>query len=214
MSTGLYGILTQQAIKGNIECMLYYLPVSPYRPAIDPQRRQYQNPEDILAKIGLTSGMTFIDVGCGGGFFAMPAARIVGNTGKVIGFDVNIEGLEALKELAAKEGLYHVDVAAGSAEETVLCEKCADIIFFGLVVVHLQEPVKALVNAGKMLKTGGRAVVFDWKKKLTRQGPPMEQRLSEKQVTGFIEAAGMKPISVGETGPYHYVITAEVLKCS
>ena len=182
--------------------------MSPFRPAIDPGRRKYQNPEAILARIGLETGLTFVDAGCGGGFFALPAARIIGKGGKLYGFDTNAEALSDLRRLAAKEGLDNLELKTGNAEETVLCEHCADIIFFGLVVVHLQEPVKALENARKMLRPEGRVAVFDWKKKLTRQGPPLEQRVSEGQVVDFIKAASFGGITIEDNGPYHYIITA------
>lgn len=184
--------------------------MSPFRPADDPQRRKYQNPEAILARIGLQPGVTFVDVGCGGGFFALPAARILGKTGMLLGLDPNTEGIEALRGLAIKEGLSNIALTEGSAEETVLCEQCADFVFFGLVLVHLKEQVKALENARKMLKPDGRVVAFDWKKKPTRQGPPMEQRLSEGQVVDFLKAAGFGEIAIEDCGPYHYVITARL----
>jgi len=50
--------------------------------------------------------------------------------------------------------------------------------------------------------------VFDWKKKLTRQGPPLEQRVSEGQVVDFIKAASFGGITIEDNGPYHYIITA------
>ncbi|MEK7354431.1 MAG: methyltransferase domain-containing protein, partial [Chloroflexota bacterium] len=164
----------------------------------------------ILAKIGLQAGQTFVDVGCGGGFFALPAARIIGKKGRLHGFDENAEAITSLKDLAAKEGLDNLELAIGNAEETILCDGCAHIVFFGLVVVHLAEPVKALENARKMLRSEGRLAVFDWKRKLTRQGPPLEQRLSEGQIVDFIKAAGFGGISVEDCGPYHYVITARL----
>lgn len=184
--------------------------MSPFRPADDPERRKYQNPEAILAKIGLQPGQTFVDIGCGGGFFALPAARIIGKTGKLYGLDTNAEAIESLRDLAKAEGFNNLQLMTGSAEETVLCEQCADIVFFGLVVVHLSEPVKALENARKMLRPEGMLAVFDWKKKLTRQGPPMEQRLSEGQVVDFIKAAGFGGINIEDNGPYHYVITTRL----
>lgn len=45
------------------------------------EQRKWQNPENILAEIGLRSGMTFMDNGCGQGFFTIPAAKIVGDSG-------------------------------------------------------------------------------------------------------------------------------------
>ena len=44
-----------------------------------------------MANIGLKSGLIFMDIGCGGGFFALPAARVVGESGKVYGIDTNAE---------------------------------------------------------------------------------------------------------------------------
>ena len=51
------------------------------------RRRKWQNPEDILREIGLETGMTFLDIGCGNGFFTLPAARMVGPAGQVYGLD-------------------------------------------------------------------------------------------------------------------------------
>ena len=182
--------------------------MSPFRPADDPERRKYQNPEAVLARIGLMAGQTFVDAGCGGGFFALPAARIIGKQGKLYGFDTNAEAITALRDLAATEGLDNLELKTGDAEETMLCDGCADIVFFGLVIVHLAEPIKALENARKMLRPEGRVAVFDWKKKLTRQGPPLEQRVSEGQVVDFIKAASFGGITIEDNGPYHYIITA------
>ncbi len=182
--------------------------MSPFRPANDPERRKYQDPEAILARIGLMPGFTFVDVGCGGGFFALPAARIIGEKGRLYGVDQNAEAVENLRDLADEEDLHNLELITGNAEDAVLCEQCADIVFFGLVVVHLPEPVRALENAKKMLRPEGWLVIFDWKRKLTRMGPPMEQRLSEGQIVDLIKTAGFSRITVEDNGPYHYIITA------
>ncbi len=39
------------------------------------ERRKWQNPEAILAEIGLKPGMTFFDIGCGQGFFLSPRRK-------------------------------------------------------------------------------------------------------------------------------------------
>lgn len=49
-------------------------------------RRRLQNPEEVLKDIGLKSGFTFVDMGCGEGFFTIPAARIVGKGGEFTGW--------------------------------------------------------------------------------------------------------------------------------
>ena len=73
-----------------------------------------------------------IDIGCGQGFFALPAARRVGRNGKVVGIDTNPEAVGVMMERAGREGLHTLEGIVGTGEETVACEGCADIVFFGI----------------------------------------------------------------------------------
>ena len=56
-----------------------------------------------MADIGLRPGFTFVDTGCGGGFFTLPAARMVGDSGTVYGIDINAQAITELKELACEK---------------------------------------------------------------------------------------------------------------
>jgi ubiquinone/menaquinone biosynthesis C-methylase UbiE len=174
-----------------------------YRPAIDPERRKWQNPEAILADIGLKSGFVFIDVGCGGGFFTLPAARMVGRRGKVYGLDVDNRSITSLKELASKEGLKNLNLTVGQAEESVICEQCADIIFFGIALHDFQDPARVLENARRMVKSAGKLVNLDWKKEPMDLGPPLKSRFSKDMAVCLIQTAGFTVKTVKDSGPYH-----------
>jgi len=180
-----------------------------YRPAIDDERRRWQNPEAILADIGLRPGLTFVDIGCGGGFFALPAARIVGETGKVYSLDTNPRSIASLKELAASEGLTNLDLTIGKAEELTICEQCADIVFFGIALHDFKDPSRVLENARKMVKPAGRLVNLDWKKEPMKLGPPVEIRFSQEMASRLIEAAGFIVETIKDSGDYHYIIIAK-----
>jgi ubiquinone/menaquinone biosynthesis C-methylase UbiE len=180
-----------------------------YRPAIDHERRKWQNPEAILADIGLKPGFTFIDVGCGGGFFTLPAARMVGRRGKVYGLDVDNRSITSLKELAAKEGLKNLNLTVGQAEESVICEQCADIVFFGIALHDFQDPARVLENARRMVKSAGKLVNLDWKKEPMDLGPPLKIRFSEDMAVHLIQTAGFTVETVKESGPYHYLVVAK-----
>lgn len=174
----------------------------------DAERRIWQEPEPILKKIGLRPGMTFVDVGCGSGFFALPAARMAGKGGLVYGIDVDAEAIEALRVNAEKEGLDNLRPAAGAAEEAVPCEGCADIVFFGICLHDFDDPAKVLLRARRMLKPGGRLVDLDWKKEPTPVGPPLEKRFDLEKAAGLIRAAGYVVESQADEGLYHYLILA------
>lgn len=178
-------------------------------PAEDPERRKWMNPEPILANIGLRPGFTFVDIGCGGGFFALPAARMVGKSGKVYGLDPDARSIAVLEEQSVKEKLGNLYLTTGRGEEVVLCEQCADIVFFGMDLHDFQDPAKVLENARMMIKPAGRLVDLDWKKQATKFGPPLEKRFDEDKAARLIREAGFSVVTTTDTGPYHYLIVAK-----
>lgn len=177
-------------------------------PADDQERRKWMDPEAILSGLGLKPGFTFVDIGCGGGFFALPAARIVGPGGNVYGLDTDTRSITVLKEQAAKEKLDNVRLTTGRGEENILCEECADIVFFGMDLHDFQYPAKVLGNARKMIKSTGRLANLDWKKAAMNIGPPLEKRFAEEKAIQLIEAAGFSVETINDSGPWHYLVMA------
>jgi ubiquinone/menaquinone biosynthesis C-methylase UbiE len=174
----------------------------------DELRRKWQNPEAILSDIGLRLGHIFMDIGCGDGFFALPAARIVGESGRVCGVDVSRPAIQRLGERAEMEGLHNLSLHAARAEDTVLCESCADFVFFGIVLHDFADLSRVLMNARKMLKPVGRLVNVDWKKVPMPFGPPFEKRFDENQAVKLITQAGFGIEVVHDVGLLYYVVIA------
>ncbi|MBN1244003.1 class I SAM-dependent methyltransferase [Candidatus Bathyarchaeota archaeon] len=171
--------------------------------------RKWHHPEISLESIGLRSGMTFMDVGCGYGFFTIPAAQIVGEKGKVYAVDINASAIDQLKREAAEKGLKNIRADVGEAEETVFCDACADIVFYSTVLHDFREPAKVLHNAKKMIKPDGTLVNLDWKKKPMPFGPPVQIRFSEEQASNLIKQAGFTIESVKDVGDDFYIVTAK-----
>ncbi|MCX6685954.1 MAG: class I SAM-dependent methyltransferase [Methanoregula sp.] len=176
--------------------------------ADDPERKAWQDAEKILSSIGLEQGMVFVDVGCGEGYFALPASRRVGPGGEVYAVDINAEAVAHLQEQAKNEGLRNLSAEAREAEATVVCEGCADIVFFGIDLHDFADPKKVIQNAKKMLKPSGRLVDLDWKDISMDVGPPAEIRFPVAKAKNLIESAGFRILSVQDAGPYHYLIIA------
>ncbi len=177
--------------------------------AEEPERRKWQNPEEILAAIGLKSGLTFVDVGCGYGFFTIPAAKLAGPKGKVYGIDVDSEAIKRVRQRASAEALENVILQVGEAEETVVCNSCADVIFFSLVLHDFDDPLAVPFNARKMIKSSGELIDLDWKKEAMEIGPPTRIRFSEQYAEQLISKAHFAVKEVKPQGPYHYLITAK-----
>ena len=171
------------------------------------KRRSWYNPERILKS--LSSGMTFVDIGSGEGFFSILAAKKVGASGRVYAVDIDPTGIDKLKNTANKEKLTNITVKIGRAEETIFCEACADLVFFSMDLHDFDDPVKVLSNARKMIKPSGLLIDLDWKKQEMPFGPPERIRFSEKKVAELLESAGFSMDSSEAAGPYHYIITAK-----
>ncbi len=69
-----------------------------------PVRRWFQDPEKILRPY-IREGMIVLDLGPGMGFFTLPAAAMVGESGRVIAVDVQERMLRALERRAKKAGV-------------------------------------------------------------------------------------------------------------
>ena len=113
-----------------------------------------------------------------------------------------------MREKAAAAGLTNIVLSADKAEDLKICETCADIIFFGIVLHDFENPLKVLANAYAMLKQTGRLVNLDWKKEPMVLGPPSHIRFSEEKAKQLIESCGFKVQLIKECGLYHYIIIA------
>lgn len=176
----------------------------------DEERREWQDPETIFSMIGLKPGMTFIDVGCNEGYFTIPASKRVGPSGKVYGVDIDTGAVESLRKKAGIMSLHNIDLVVGKAEDTVFCQACADILFYGIDLHDFRDPDKVLANARQMLKPSGLLIDLDWKDEPMPFGPPPEKRFSIEKAMNMIEHAGFTVQSSGDAGPYHYLIIAGI----
>jgi len=59
----------------------------------NPLRKLIQNPKNIMGEY-VSPGDTVIDLGCGGGYFTVALAKMVGDRGRVIAMDLQKEMLD------------------------------------------------------------------------------------------------------------------------
>ena len=64
---------------------------------------------EVLKRIGIRRGQTVLDFGCGSGTYTIPAARIVGEQGRVYALDKDKKALDELMQKAESTGLRNIE---------------------------------------------------------------------------------------------------------
>jgi SAM-dependent methyltransferase len=106
-------------------------------------------------------GETVVDVGSGSGLDSLIAARLVGSSGRVIGFDMTPEMLEKARAGAAAIGMTNVEFQEGYAESLPLPADFADVVISNGVLNLMLDKTATLHEWFRVLKPGGRLQIGD-----------------------------------------------------
>ena len=99
----------------------------------NPLLPMFRNPYRLLEAAGLKRGHKVLEVGCGPGYFTIPAAKIVGSEGFVLALDVHPRAIERVQKKIEKEGIKNVMPVLANASSTGLPDHSVDLAFaFGL----------------------------------------------------------------------------------
>ena len=95
----------------------------------------FMNAEDLLLPAGLKEGQNVLEVGCGPGFFTIPAAKIVGENGRVFANDINPFAIKRVEKKISKSDVKNVTVMQEDVTKTSLATNSIDLAFF-FGVIH------------------------------------------------------------------------------
>lgn len=170
----------------------------------------FVNPEAILSEVGLAYGSTVADLGCGGGYFVIPAAHMVGEEGTVYGVDVLKAALSAVASKAQLYGLTNVKTVWSNVEVPGAARKIPDRTVDTVMLVQLlsqsTKHAEIFKEVVRILKRRGRVLVVDWKRSDAEYMPDVENIVSSAEVEKLAVDAGLRLVQRVDAGTYHYGI--------
>lgn len=108
----------------------------------------------------LQPGLRLLDCGCGPGSITIDLAEIV-TSGEVVGIDISESQIEQARNSAKERGISNVRFETANINELPFPENSFDAIFSHAVLEHLGNPLGALKEMCRVLKSGGILGVRD-----------------------------------------------------
>lgn len=138
--------------------------------------------------LGLKPGSVVADIGAGGGWFTVRAAKRVAPNGYVVAEEINPKAVDAIRDRAGREKLSNVQPLLGTPDDPRLKPDSLDAALMLKVYHEIAHPAVVLGVLHEALKPGGRFGIID------RNGSGSDHGLDEKVVRAEVERNGFRQV--------------------
>lgn len=115
-----------------------------------------------VSRLQLAPGASVLDLCCGAGASAIPAAHAVGPAGRVLGIDAAAPMLELARAKAARQALANIEFRCGDATRTGLADRSFDAVLCVFGVFFAPDMAAFLQEMWRMVRPGGVLAVTTW----------------------------------------------------
>ena len=114
-----------------------------------------------LRDAGVQPGQTVLEVGCGTGFFTLPAATLIGDQGRLIAMDVTSDFITRVSKKVEAANLKNVQVIKRNALDTGLDTASIDkVLLLGVIPFPLLPLNRLLPEMNRVIKPEGSLAVW------------------------------------------------------
>jgi ubiquinone/menaquinone biosynthesis C-methylase UbiE len=122
--------------------------------------------QQTIDRLGLREGDKVLDVCCGSGASAIPAAIKVGTTGRVIGADLAESLLVLGRNKSQQQGLQNIKFCCGDFENLGFPDASFDAIVCVFGIFFVPDMEGAIRELWRMLRPGGKLAITSWGEKV------------------------------------------------
>lgn len=165
------------------------------------ERRKMMPPDEILLKFKIEDDGKLLDIGCGIGYFTVPAAKILKNN-KVIGIDIIPEIIGIAKEKA--HGISNIQFRTSEEYNFPVENNSIKYVLISNVLHEVEDRKRYFNEIKRVLKEDGYLLIIDWEKRQMELGPPVHERISKDEMLELCDNAGFTLVEVVEINTNHY----------
>jgi len=171
-----------------------------------PERIQEEDPDRMLASLGIKRGWVVADIGAGVGYHTWRMANMVGPNGKVIAEDIQEGMISLLKKNIADLNLKNVEVVLGTQTDPRLPENTLDLVLMVDVYHEFSDPVAMMTHIRNALKRDGRVVLVEFRKEDPTVPIQPLHKMSVQEVRSELEPLGLTFQRTLEFLPWQHII--------
>lgn len=149
-------------------------------------RRENLPPLETLEKLGLKPTDVFADIGCGIGYFTIPAAGMIGNQ-TAYALDTSPEMLEEVGKRGSDAGVSNIVSTQTGEYNLKLPDESVTFALMVNVIHEIDDKLRFLKEIRRILKPGGKLAIIDWEKRATEMGPPVDHRIAREEITAMLK---------------------------
>jgi ubiquinone/menaquinone biosynthesis C-methylase UbiE len=173
------------------------------------QRRKLLPPDQTLRSLGLQEGNIMADIGCGIGYFTIPASKVVGKSGKIFAMDILPEMLNDVEIKISENNISNIETILTEENNLKLENNKATFAFISLVLHEADNKEKFLAEIKRILSPKGKIAIIEWEKANTDLGPAIDHRLDKVDLIAILKRLGLSNIVTVDIGENFYGIVAE-----
>jgi predicted methyltransferase len=172
-----------------------------------PERDAWQQPEQLVAELGIEAGMSVADLGTGTGYLLPWLSQAAGQNGVVLAIDVEPAMLEWVAGRIAELGWGNVSTHAGEYDSPGVAPATLDRAVMLNVWHHIEHRDVYAAALLQSMKPGGVAFIVETRMDAP-DGPPMHYRLPPEAVIEVLLAAGFEASLTDWQNERQYMVRA------
>lgn len=169
-------------------------------------REQEENTTLLFKTLNFQPGQVVCDMGCGNGYYTVPIAEAVGETGRVLAVDIQPEMLTLLDARSKDKNLPQIEPILGTLIDPHLPEGAVDMILCVDVYHEFSHPEHMLSAMRKALKPDGRLILVEFREEDVNVPIKPEHKMSKKQILKELRPNGFKLVEEFDGLPWQHVM--------
>ncbi len=155
-------------------------------------RRQNLPPLPTLEDLGLCPADIIADIGCGIGYFTVPAAQFVDRQNKVYALDTSAEMLAEVEKRAGEANVQNIVTVLTSEYDVKLPDRSVTFVLMVNVLHEIEDKSLFIREINRILTLNGKIAIIEWHKENADMGPPEEHRIGKDNVISMLQNLGFE----------------------